>query len=331
MPEGDVVWRSAQRLHAALAGRQLVTSDLRWPSLAAVDLRGRTVTEVVSRGKHLLLRVAARRGSATGGETGGVTGAPEPAVTLHSHLRMEGSWHVHATGEPWATARAAHGVRAVLANDRWTAVGHRLGMLDLVRTADEHRLVGHLGPDVLGTGWDDDAVAQVLANLRALAAARPATTVGEALLDQRVLAGVGTFFMAEALFLRGTSPWTPVAAVRGGEEGLRSLVELVRRLLLAGTVDVAQSSTGETSHGARAWVHGRSGLPCRRCGTAVRVAPIGVAPHDRVAFSCPHCQPGPRPTDDGAPQAPLGAGKRTRGGIRFGAPDPRTRRSWARG
>ncbi|MGQ7296299.1 DNA-formamidopyrimidine glycosylase family protein [Quadrisphaera sp. KR29] len=279
MPEGDVVWRSAHRLHAALAGRVLVTSDLRWPSLATVGLTGRDVREVVSRGKHLLVRVGA-----------GAGGAP---LTLHSHLRMEGSWHVHATGRPWRTARAAHGVRAVLANAAWTAVGHRLGMLDLVPTADEARLVGHLGPDVLGPGWGPQAVEQVVTSLLA----RPERPVGEALLDQRVLAGVGTYFMAEALFLRGVSPWTPAGHL--GEQGLRALVELERRMLLAGTRDVA--------HGSQRNVHARSGLPCHRCGAAVRVAPIGRAPEERTAFYCPRCQPGPTPTDDGAPQAPLGA------------------------
>lgn len=284
MPEGDVVWRAAQRLHAALAGRVLVTSDLRWPSLAAVDLQGRTVTEVVSRGKHLLLRVAAGAPAPRGGRE-------EPAVTLHSHLRMEGSWHVHATGAPWRTARAEHGVRAVVANAEWTAVGHRLGMLDLVRTTDEHRLVGHLGPDVLGPAWGPEVVERVVATLLET----PERQVGEALLDQRVLAGVGTYFMAEALFLRGTSPWTPV----GGAGDLRALVELERRLLVAGTRDVA--------HGSLGYVHARSGLPCRRCGTGVRVAMIGLAPEERTAFYCPACQPGPTPTDDGAPQAPLGA------------------------
>lgn len=284
MPEGDVVWRSAQRLHAALAGRALVVSDLRWPSLATVDLTGRVVAEVLSRGKHLLVRVA--------GGTG------QPPVTLHSHLRMEGSWHVHATGQPWRTARAAHGVRAVLANAEWTAVGHRLGMLDLVPTAEEARLVGHLGPDVLGPSWGDGAVERVVAALLA----QPQRAVGEALLDQRVLAGVGTYFMAEVLFLRGVSPWTPAGEL--GEDGLRALVELERRMLLAGTKDVA--------HGSLGYVHARSGLPCRRCGTTVRVAPIGVAPQERTAFYCPQCQPGPTPTDDGAPQAPLGARRGTR-------------------
>ena len=276
-----MVWRAAQRLHAALAGRVLLSSDLRWPSLAGVDLSGRAVTEVVSAGKHLLTRV---EGSAA-----------EPAVTLHSHLRMEGSWHVHATGAPWRTARAQHAVRAVLANAEWTAVGHRLGMLDLVPTAAEGQLVGHLGPDVLGPSWDPAAVLATLL-------ARPEREVGEALLDQRVLAGVGTFFMAESLFLRGLTPWTPVRDVPDPA----GLVALVHRMLSTARHDPAQATTGSTRPGERQWVHGRSGRPCRRCGTTVRVAMIGVAPQDRTAFYCPHCQRGPRPTDDGAPQRPLG-------------------------
>jgi len=277
-----VVWRAAQRLHAALAGRELLASDLRWPSLAGVDLSGRAVTEVVSAGKHLLARF---EGSASA-----------PTVTLHSHLRMEGSWHVHATGAPWRTARAAHAVRAVLTNAEWTAVGHRLGMLDLVPTADEHRLVGHLGPDVLGPGWDPQrALANVLAD--------PDREVGAALLDQRVLAGVGTFFMAESLFLRGLTPWTPVRDVPDPA----GLVALVHRMLSTARHDVAQATTGSTRPGERQYVHGRSGRPCRRCGTTVRVAMIGTPPQDRTAFYCPHCQRGPRPTDDGAPQRPLGA------------------------
>jgi endonuclease VIII len=282
VPEGDVVWRTAQRLHAALAGRELLSSDLRWPPLAAVDLSGRTVTEVVSAGKHLLLRVAA-------------AGA-EPAVTLHSHLRMEGSWHLHATGAPWRTARAASAVRAVLVTAPWTAVGHRLGMLDLVPTAQEGRLVGHLGPDVLGPGWDAPAA---VANL----AAEPARAVGEALLDQRVLAGVGTFFMAEALFVRGLTPWTPV----GDVPDLPGLVDLLHRMLSASRHEVAQATTGDTRRGQRQWVHGRSGQPCRRCGTTVRVAMVGTAPQERTAFYCPSCQRGPRPPEDSGPPRPLGS------------------------
>jgi endonuclease VIII len=283
MPEGDVVWRSARRLDAALAGRVLDRADLRWPSLATADLRGRTVLGVVAAGKHLLLRL----------DGGPGTGQP---LTLHSHLRMEGSWHLHRTGRPWRTARGADGVRAVLQTQRWTAVGHRLGELDLVPTRREADLVGHLGPDVLGPGWD---AAAAVANL----ARDPGRAGGEALLDQRVLAGVGTFFMAEALFLRGVTPWTPVRDA--GD--LDRLVALVHTLLDTCKEEPAQATTGDTRPGRRQWVHARSGRPCRRCGTTVRVAPIGDAPAARTAFWCPRCQPGPAPTDDGRPQRPLGS------------------------
>lgn len=290
MPEGDVVWRTAQRLHAALAGRTLTTTDLRWPSLATVDLSGRDVVEVVSAGKHLLTRVSAADDPAT------------PEWTLHSHLRMEGSWHVHRTGEPWRGGRPDHGVRAVLANGTWTAVGHRLGMLDLVRTADEPTLVGHLGPDLLGPGWDAGGAA---ANL----VADPGRPVGEALLDQRVLAGVGTFFMCEALFLRGVTPWTPVRDAGDVD----ALVDLVHRLLTLNRDRAVQTTTGDTRDGRTQYVHSRSGRPCRRCGSTVRVASIGQAPADRVAFWCPSCQRGPTPTDTGATMRPLGSGARGRG------------------
>jgi endonuclease-8 len=279
VPEGDVVRRTAQRLHAALAGRTLTASDLRWPSLATVDLVGRDVLEVVSAGKHLLTRL--------GGD-----------LTLHSHLRMDGSWHVHRTGEPWGRPRAAHKIRAILATADWTAVGHDLGTLDLVATDHEDTLVGHLGPDVLGPGWDP---AEAVRRLRT----EPDRPVGEALLDQRVLAGVGTFFMSEVLFLRGVSPWTRVAAA--GD--LDALVALTHRLLRANAERAIQSTTGDLRPGRQQYVHARSGRPCRRCGGLVRVAPIGIAPRERPAFYCPRCQPGPAPTDDGRPQAPLRAGR----------------------
>ncbi len=284
MPEGDVAWRVSRRLDAALRDRELVSSDLRWPSLATVDLAGRRVLGCTSRGKHILTRVEAGRG--------------DPPLTLHSHLRMEGSWHVHRTGEPWRGGRSENFVRAVLANDTWTAIGHKLGMLDLVPTASEDSLVGHLGPDVLGDDWDpDEALRRVRAD--------PARTIGEALLDQRNLAGVGTFFMAEGLFLRGVTPWTPVRDV----PDLPALVALLYRLLDISRVRGVQVTTGDLRPGRTNYVHARSGRPCLRCRTAIRVAPIGVAPQDRVAFYCPHCQRGPTPTDDGRPQRPLGAAR----------------------
>lgn len=284
MPEGDVVWRTGRRLHQALAGERVVTWQLRWPSLATSDLRGETVTEVVSRGKHLLLRTS-----------GG--------WTLHSHLRMEGAWHLRRS-DAHGRLPGGSGVRAIVGNVRWTAVGLRLGMLDLVRTIDEGTLVGHLGPDVLGDDWDLDVVA-------ARIGADP-RTVGETLLDQRVLAGVGTFYLCEACFVLGLTPWTPASDVDAEE-----VAATVHRMLWTNRERAVQVTTGDARPGREQYVHARSGRPCRRCGTTVRVAPLGDAPQQRVAFYCPRCQRGPTPTDDGRRQAPLGS--HTASGPRAGA------------
>ena len=268
MPEGDVVWRTARQLDAAFAGHPLTGCDLRWPGIATADLTGRTVLAVVARGKHLLMRFAG-----------------DPPLTLHSHLRMDGSWRLQRPDVPVPTGTGRRDdVRAVLRTVTWTAIGRKLGMLDLVRTCDEHTLVGHLGPDVLGDDWDPRLVARTLAE-------QPGRTIGEALLDQRVLAGVGTFYLAEALFLRGVSPLTHVGEVRD----LPTLLDLVHRLLMANRDRVGQVTTGDPRPGRGSWVYGRARRACRRCGTPIVAARIGQPPQDRVGFFCPTCQPGPRP------------------------------------
>lgn len=300
MPEGDVVWRTAQRLDQALSGRLLVVADLRWPSLATADLVGREVLETIARGKHILTRLSGAEpgpGSGSGPASGPVS---LPPVTLHSHLRMEGGWRIDHTD---AARGQSHDIRAVLGNAEWTATGLRLGMLDLVATADEATLIGHLGPDILGPDWDAE---RALANLLA----QPDRTVGAALLDQRVLAGIGTFYLAETMFLVGRTPWTRVADLT--EADLRRVVERAHRLLQLNRDRVHQVTTGDARPGHEAYAHGRSGRPCLRCGSTVRVAPIGTPPNDRVAFYCPQCQAGPTPTDDGRPQRPLGSSRATR-------------------
>lgn len=282
MPEGDAVWRTARRLHQGLAGVALEGSDLRVPAHATADLSGRHTLEVVPRGKHLLHRV-------------------EGDITVHSHLRMEGSWRVHPVGRRHALGRR-HTVRALLWTPQRVAVGDSLGMLELVRTSEEHRVVGHLGPDLLDPAYDADTA---LANVRA----DPGRTITEACLDQRNVAGMGTIFTAEPLFLLGINPWTPVGDL--AEEQVVELLATARRLL------VLSCRTGRTTITGRgdvndddAWVHGRMGLPCKRCGTTIRLAPIGQQPQQRVMFSCPTCQGGLAPTDDGRPQSPLGHGRR---------------------
>jgi endonuclease-8 len=278
MPEGDTVFRTASRLHQALVGAPLTVTDLRWPELSTLDFRGVETTEVVSRGKNILHRLA-------------------NGVTIHSHLRMEGQWRVEATSAVTSRALANRQLRAVLGTQTWTALGARLGDLHAVETADEASLVGHLGPDVLGLDWDPDEAARRLHDAL--------TTVGAALLDQRNLAGVGTLYAAETLFLERLGPWTATADL--DPPRLTSIVERAHLLLDRGRRHAIQTTTGSDRWGETAFVHGRSGLPCRRCGEPVRVAMIGQAPRERTMFYCPRCQGGLGPTDDGRPQRPLGS------------------------
>jgi endonuclease-8 len=286
VPEGDTVWRTARRLHAALAGRPAILVDIRWGEVDEAPLQGAVVDEVVPHGKHLLHRL-------------------DSGWTLHTHLRMEGSWRVEAAGSD-AAARALRrpDLRAAIGNDDWTTLGLRLGELDVVRRGDEHRLVGHLGPDVLGADWDPAIAA------RRILGSSAGTSIAAALLDQRVLAGVGTFWASEALFVQRLHPWREASAL--SPEEADALVARVHELMLRGREHAIQSSTGILRNDARSWVHARSGRPCRRCGETVRVAPLGRLGPDRVFFSCPQCQGGLAPTDDGRPQAPLGARRRAR-------------------
>jgi endonuclease-8 len=261
VPEGDTVWNTAQALGRALVGGTVTRSDFRVPRLATVDLTGAQIVESGCRGKHLLLRL--RRAGKD--------------WTLHSHLRMDGSWRVYQPGERW-TGGPAHLIRAALHTDRAVAVGYHLHELALVPTGQEDELVGHLGPDLLGPDWDAD---EAVRRLRG----QPDRQIAEALLDQRNLAGIGNLYKAEVLFLRGVSPWQPVSTV----ENLPALVELAHRLLTANKGRWAQATTGSLRRGETQWVYGRRNLPCRRCGTLIRM----VDQADRVTFWCPTCQPDP--------------------------------------
>lgn len=277
MPEGDAVWLTARRLHRGLAGERIEGSDLRVPALATSDLRGRRTIEVVPRGKHLLHRV-------------------EGGLTLHSHLRMDGSWRVRPVGQRYAAAHR-HTTRALVWTARRVAVGDSLGMLDLVRTEDEATLVGHLGPDLLDPAFDLDlAVTNLLGD--------PARPVAEALLDQRNLAGIGTIYASEPLFLHGIHPWLPVGEV--GEAPLRELIGTTRSLMVRTCREGRLATTGREGVAEDTWVFARKALPCHRCGATIRLASVGQAPQQRVLNYCPTCQGGLAAHDDGARQAPLG-------------------------
>ncbi|MFJ8545682.1 Fpg/Nei family DNA glycosylase [Streptomyces sp. NPDC093586] len=277
MPEGDTVWQTAQRLHGALAGRALTRSDFRVPRYATVDLTGRTVLDVTPRGKHLLTRI-------------------EGGLTLHSHLRMDGAWKVFAAGRRWSGG-PAHQIRVVLATADRTAVGYRLPVLELLRTADEQRAVGHLGPDLLGPDWDPE---QALANLLE----DPARPLGEALLDQRNLAGIGNIYKCELCFLLGVTPWLPVGELPAGRAA--KLPALAKRLLETNRDRPVRRTTGLP--GQDLFVYGRAPRPCLRCGTSVRLADQGDGSRSRPTYWCPVCQAGPAPLPGGA----TGAGRRRR-------------------
>jgi endonuclease-8 len=197
---------------------------------------------------------------------------------------------VYRPGEAWR-ARPAHLIRAVIRTADAVAVGYHLHDLALVATDAEDRLVGHLGPDLLGRpgdpgGWDP---VEAVRRLRA----HPGAMLGEALLDQRNLAGVGNVYRCELLYLRGLHPRVRVSDV----EDLDGVVALARRLLMANRARAGHVTTGSLRRGEEVWVYGRGGAPCRRCGTLIQRLAAGSGPaedrDDRVVYWCPTCQPEP--------------------------------------
>jgi len=267
VPEGDSIFRAAAKLRP-LTGQVITRSDFRIPSLATRDLRGATVLETVPRGKHLLTRLV------TGDDAA-------QRVTLHTHLKMEGTWTVAPLGSRWR--RPAHTARVVLRTARLEAVGFQV-LLDLVPTATEDQLVGHLGPDLLDPGWDDALAARAEANL----ASTPDAPLGEALLDQRHLAGVGNVFKSEICFLTGLHPTTRV----GDVPDLGTVVATARAQLDANKDRPFRTTTGDKRAGHRYWVYGRTG-PCLRCGPRVVKRDLGPLGRERPTSWCPTCQPAP--------------------------------------
>lgn len=258
MPEGDTVWLAGHRLRRALDGATLTRSDFRVPRYATVDLSGVVISDVVSRGKHLLWRL-------------------DNGLTLHTHFKMDGAWHLYRRNR---AVPIDHEVRAVLETTEWVAVARRMAVLDLIETAREDEVVGHLGPDLLGEDWDR---AKAVAGLRA----RQSMAIGEALLDQTALAGVGNVYKCEICFLRGLDPFTPVERV----DDLDGVAVLAKRLLEANRYSARHVTTGDTRPGRSHYVYGRGGRPCLRCGTPVRRSRQASYDGERVVYWCARCQP----------------------------------------
>lgn len=274
MPEGDTIFRAARTLHRALAGQVVTSFGTALAHLAVVHentpITGRTVELVEARGKHLLMRFS-----------GG--------LTLRTHMRMSGSWHIYRPGEPWQRARAS--ARVVVETGSFVAVGFNVPVAEFVTDADAPRdtAITNLGPDLLADTFDvDDAVRRLIHNRHA--------TVAEALLDQRAVAGIGNVFKSELLFLAGLWPFTPPASVT--PERWRIVLDDARRLLRANVVDHAAAgfatyrgmrrTTGRLDPRERLWVYERQGRPCRRCGTRIEMRRQGEL--NRSTYYCPSCQ-----------------------------------------
>lgn len=263
MPEGDSVYRLARRLREPLDGRAVASGELRSGGAAGTRLDGWRVLEHDTHGKHLLTRF----------DTG---------FTLHTHLKMQGSWTVTASGKrvPRSVEQA---VRVRLSVDSGaTAWGVDVPVVDLLETRDEHSAVGHLGPDPLRADWDPDEATRRMES-------RPERPIAAVILDQRQVAGFGNLWANELCFLRGVDPLTPAGAV-----DVPALLAVGARALgvSARIPGMYQTTTGSRRRGERHWVAGRAGRPCLRCGTTIRVrAEVAGDPERRRTWWCPSCQP----------------------------------------
>jgi endonuclease VIII len=257
MPEGDTIHHAAARIRAVLAERvpeEILTphprhAAERWPQ----RLHGRRVRAVDAHGKHLFVRF-------------------EGELTLHSHLRMTGAWDIHRAGRRWR--RGAHRAWLVLRCEGWEVVEFDGPVLELMRdsrTRTDPRLTA-LGQDIIGERFDAE---RFLARLRRDDPRRP---IGDALLDQRILAGIGNVWKSETCFAVAVDPWRPIAAVRD-EEAL-ALARFAREnMLISAHEGFAARPRG---------VYKRIGLPCERCRTPIRGR--GQGEDNRLTYWCPGCQ-----------------------------------------
>jgi endonuclease-8 len=275
MPEGDTIFRTARSLSRTLTGKPITAFRSTYPLLTRFNdgtpLLGQTVVNVESRGKWLLMHFS-----------GG--------ATLATHMLMSGSWHIYRHGQRWQQPPA--NMRIILENAEFVAVGFKVPIAEMhsAQSLARHKKIPRLDCDVLHPAFDAEAVFQRLM-------ARGKEAIADALLDQRVLAGVGNVFKSEICFVTGIHPFAPVAALT--QEQLRTAVATAQRLIAANVLEdspdrivtyrgLDRRTTHDSSPGANLWVYGRQGQPCRRCGEPVLRQLQGA--NARVTFWCPRCQ-----------------------------------------
>jgi endonuclease-8 len=273
MPEGDSIFRAARTLHRALAGKVVARFESVYPALTRIHIdepiTGRTVESVTSVGKHVLMQFSGD-------------------LVLRTHMRMNGSWHIYRPGERW---RVPHrDMRVLVATTDFEAVGFNIPVAEFVRArrVAKHDALRSLGPDLLAEDFD---VAAAVARFRA----DPIEEIADALLNQRLVAGIGNVYKSEVLFSCGVNPF--VAVGRLSDEQIAQLLETARRLL---RVNVSTNVVPMTTYagfrrttrrhdpGERLWIYGRGRLPCRRCGAAISVRAQGR--NARLTYWCPTCQ-----------------------------------------
>jgi endonuclease-8 len=279
MPEGDTIHRAAAALARALTGRTVIRFETVYAQLSRIDdeaaIAGRTIESVRAEGKHLLMRFS-----------GG--------LTLRTHMRMSGSWHIYRPGERWQRPR--RDLRIAIETDAFVAVAFLVPVAEFLddRAVERSPVLRRLGPDLLA---DDFDATEARRRLRG----RPDQPMSEVLLDQSVAAGAGNVYRSEALFLAAIDPSLMASAVT--DDRIEALFTLVRKLMRANvggdpasphasgqivTYTGLRRTTGRSDEGARHWVYGRAGKPCRRCGTSIAYRKVG--PDARGLYFCPSCQ-----------------------------------------
>jgi endonuclease-8 len=274
MPEGDTIFRAARTLHQLLAGDIVTRFESTFPALNRVDvdrrIAGRSIESVASRGKHLLITFSGD-------------------LILRTHMRMNGTWHVYPHGARWKMPRRA--MRVLVETADVVAVAFNVPVAEFLtkREVARNRPLASLGPDLLDPEFDR---AEAFRRIRA----RTTAQIGDVLLDQRALAGIGNVFKSEVLFLAQLSPFRTVSALTDSQ--IEQLLDIARGQLRANVM--TQSQTLNVASGRRTtrsldpreklWVYGRGGKPCRKCGTAI--ASRAAGPDARLTYWCPHCQDG---------------------------------------
>jgi endonuclease-8 len=274
VPEGDTIFRAARTLNRALAGKKVTRFESQFPRLSRVhedqSISGQTIVSVIARGKWIEMTFS-----------GG--------LVLITHMLMNGSWHIYRPGESWK--KQARDMRVLIATQDFVAVAFNIQVAEFypANHMDAESPSRKITADFLSADFKEDEA------FRRLRSAGP-LEVGDALLRQRLVAGIGNVYKSEVCFACRVHPFEKMNAV--SDEAILCMVRTAREFMLANVKDTSgeaivtytgfRRTTGRASPADRLWVYGRVGQPCRRCGTRIDSKKQG--PDARITFWCPQCQ-----------------------------------------